>query len=65
MYKYLRGGGYSGLARLRRYTTLVRLECGRLEQAIANVLYSLFSKASPPALNPMVALVPHSVRLQS
>ena len=60
-----RGEGYSGFALLRRYTTLVTLESGRLEQAIALVVYSLFSNACPPALNPIVAVVPHSMRLQS
>ena len=51
---------------LSRYITLVRLESGRLEQAIADVVYLLFLKTlSLPEMNPMVTLVPHSVRLQS
>lgn len=62
---HLPAGGISEFPMLRRYTRLVILESGRLEQAMSKLVYSLFSKTPSGVLNPIVAEAPHSNKMQS
>ena len=58
---YILGLGSSGLALVSRYNMLLQSDDGLFTQATALLDGSLLAYAFPPALNPIVAPLPHSI----